>query len=517
MGTSGMEAEMPANAVGRRVSCKGEHATVRYVGPVPPTAGLWLGVEWDNPDRGKHDGSHEGTQYFTCSHPKGGSFIHLPKASFGVDFLTAVAEVYQGLEEESMCELVEVVLFKDRSFESLLSASLRGKEVNGPGVDGKIRKTTPNITELDLSKTLMSCWEDVAAITQQMDNLEELILSDNRLRLPAEPSAHCQAFCNLKVLVLNSCDLTWRQILTCASMWPQLEDLCLNGNNLTELQRPDGVLLSLKSLSLCRNPLKQGSVTSLAYLPRLETLKLTDTGLSVIQFDDIPPESKTALFPQLTYLYLDKNNISEWFVVDELDKLPSLVQLTCRRNKLVTSDGNPKSTDKLIIAKVGQLISLNGGQILPEDRSMAELDYIKRFGEEWMKAGGHPDPQQSHPSPHFTCQHRRYQSLIDKYAPEEGELKKAKSFALKNELLKITFVFPDNADRKPIEKKLPASMVVHKVKGLLHRLLKIPVAELQLTYTSAKTLSREFEIDGDLKTLQFYAIEDGDKVLVRWA
>lgn len=28
--------------------------------------GLWLGVEWDNPDRGKHDGSHEGVQYFTC-------------------------------------------------------------------------------------------------------------------------------------------------------------------------------------------------------------------------------------------------------------------------------------------------------------------------------------------------------------------------------------------------------------------------------------------------------------------
>ena len=28
--------------------------------------GLWLGVEWDNPERGKHDGSHEGTVYFKC-------------------------------------------------------------------------------------------------------------------------------------------------------------------------------------------------------------------------------------------------------------------------------------------------------------------------------------------------------------------------------------------------------------------------------------------------------------------
>ena len=26
--------------------------------------GLWLGVEWDNPERGKHDGLHENRRYF---------------------------------------------------------------------------------------------------------------------------------------------------------------------------------------------------------------------------------------------------------------------------------------------------------------------------------------------------------------------------------------------------------------------------------------------------------------------
>lgn len=33
---------------------------------VPVFADLWLGVEWDQPDRGKHNGSHSGVQYFTC-------------------------------------------------------------------------------------------------------------------------------------------------------------------------------------------------------------------------------------------------------------------------------------------------------------------------------------------------------------------------------------------------------------------------------------------------------------------
>lgn len=33
---------------------------------VPYFSGIWLGVEWDDPQRGKHDGTYEGTQYFKC-------------------------------------------------------------------------------------------------------------------------------------------------------------------------------------------------------------------------------------------------------------------------------------------------------------------------------------------------------------------------------------------------------------------------------------------------------------------
>ncbi|GLD71884.1 tubulin-specific chaperone E, partial [Lates japonicus] len=360
-----------------------------------------------------------------------------------------------------------------------------------PGAVTETRNTTP----------------DVAAITQQLDRLEGLQLSCNRLRLPSELSAHCQAFSSLKVLVLNSCDLTWPQILECAPMWPQLEDLCVEENNITELQRPEGVLQTLRSLNLSCNPLVQDSVLSLSALPRLEQLNLSKTGLSVIRFDDAAPGSQTAMFPALKNLNLNHNSITEWCVVDELAKLPSLVQFSCRGNRLVSSDGNPKTANQMLIAKLGQLVVLNSSEIYPEDRRGAELDYIKMFGEEWLKAGG-----RSQASAQFTCLHPRYQSLIDKYgAPEEGELKKPEPFALKNQLLKITFVFPDAAKRKPIEKKLPATMVVQKVKGLLYRLLKVPAADLKLTYTSPKMVGTEFEIDSDLKTLQFYSIEDGDQ------
>ena len=57
---------MSENYPGRRISFSGALCTVRYVGTIEGTKGDWLGVEWDDPSRGKHDGSHGGVRYFEC-------------------------------------------------------------------------------------------------------------------------------------------------------------------------------------------------------------------------------------------------------------------------------------------------------------------------------------------------------------------------------------------------------------------------------------------------------------------
>ena len=48
---------------------------VRFIGLVPPTDGLWLGLEWDDPSRGKHNGTKDGVTYFACRHVTAGSFV----------------------------------------------------------------------------------------------------------------------------------------------------------------------------------------------------------------------------------------------------------------------------------------------------------------------------------------------------------------------------------------------------------------------------------------------------------
>ena len=53
---------------GRRLSYAGATCTMRYIGRVENTKGSWLGVEWDDPSRGKHYGSHDGVKYFDCTY-----------------------------------------------------------------------------------------------------------------------------------------------------------------------------------------------------------------------------------------------------------------------------------------------------------------------------------------------------------------------------------------------------------------------------------------------------------------
>ncbi len=56
--------------VGARLQIGRDRATVRYVGPVDGQVGQWVGLEWDDPARGKHDGSTGGKQYFVCHYAR---------------------------------------------------------------------------------------------------------------------------------------------------------------------------------------------------------------------------------------------------------------------------------------------------------------------------------------------------------------------------------------------------------------------------------------------------------------
>nr|KAF6395638.1 tubulin folding cofactor E [Rousettus aegyptiacus] len=464
-----MNDTLTSDVIGRRVDVNGEHATVRFYGVIPPVAGPWLGVEWDNPERGKHDGRHEGTVYFTCRHPTGGSFIRPNKVNFGVDFLTALKHRYVLGDEAAEVGKGHTV-------------TVGNKPVETVGFDSIIKQQ-----------------------------------SENKLRFPPGAASPAGTFSALKVLVLSRTGITWAEVLRCAAGWPVLEELYLAANDIAILERPTDVLQTVKLLDLSSNQsIDENQLFLIAYLPRLEQLILSDVGLSSLHFPDTEIGCKTSMFTSLQYLVVNDNQISQWSFINELDKLESLQALSCLRNPL-TAGSRADSTRQFIIARVAQLQVLNKCQILPEERRGAELDYRKAFGGEWRKAGGHQDPDQNRPSAEFRAAHPRYQSLCLRYgAPEDGELKTQQPFLLKNQLLTLKIKCPHQLDQKVIEKQLPESMTVQKVKGMLSRLLRVPASDLLLSYESPKMPGREIELESDQQSLQFYSVENGDCLLVRW-
>nr|XP_033792124.1 tubulin-specific chaperone E isoform X2 [Geotrypetes seraphini]XP_033792125.1 tubulin-specific chaperone E isoform X2 [Geotrypetes seraphini] len=528
-----MNSIVPPDAKGRRIICDGDYATVRYVGPVPPSPELWLGVEWDNPQRGKHSGCHQGTQYFICSHPTGGSFIRPKKVCFGVDFIAAIKNRYgfEDKQSEKDQEVAAIVIGKKTvelvgfqriqqiksQLNKLTEISLRECVVCDSGQKGEIFQTCPNIMSLNLSKNLLS-WDKVADIACQLKKLEILDLSENKLGVPSDLVSFTSAFINLRVLCLNGTGVMWTEVLMYSPMWPLLEELYLASNNITVLERPVNTLQSLKILDLLNNKLiDENQLQHIAYLPRLEQLIISNTGISSIHFPDVGYGCKSAMFPSLRSLAVNNNKIADWSFINELDKLQCLQSLNCKNNPIMESNKNIETVKQLIIAKIGNLKFLDKSEILPKERQGAELDYRKIFGNDWLQAGGHQNPEKNRPNEEFLADHPRYKLLCSKYgAPEEGELKQEKPFTLKNQLLTLTIVCPDKPNQKPIEKKLPDSMTIQKVKGLLHRLLRIPGSNLRLSYKSTKMESREITLQNDLKSLAFYSVENGDCILVRW-
>src|SRR4051794_35383511 len=199
--------------LGQRLSFDGALCTVRYYGTLPGTKGIWLGVEWDDVGRGKHDGTYEGRRYFHClsSAPKSGSFIRPsrtpdPRRSF-LDALRfkyvaedtdqfvsasptprASTSMPNGNVIEISGKVVEEVGFERIRQQQAVLQNLHIVLLDGLCVSGitltrhdpptttaaqeAIAQTCPDIVELDLGWNLLETWRDVADICVPLKRLQ---------------------------------------------------------------------------------------------------------------------------------------------------------------------------------------------------------------------------------------------------------------------------------------------------------------------------------------------------------
>lgn len=178
--------------IGRRLSFDGSRCTIRYVGALKGVKGQWLGVEWDDDTRGKHNGSHSGDQLFVClsRSPTAGSFVkssrkpdperHVLQAvkhKYGHDSEDASATtdtvVISGkvaeevgfekiLQEQSQLSELRIVLLDDFLVHGI---SARNSDVAMvKAAQDELQKTCPNIRELDIGYNLIESWQGVVDV-----------------------------------------------------------------------------------------------------------------------------------------------------------------------------------------------------------------------------------------------------------------------------------------------------------------------------------------------------------------
>lgn len=115
-------------SVGERIVWHNTAGTVKYIGPVEGTKGTWLGVEWDDPSRGKHNGVHNGHRYFATNSPAetAASFVRSSACSMGQSLLSVLQDLYPS-PPEAPAEAEQAALAKGLSESEVRRARAQAK------------------------------------------------------------------------------------------------------------------------------------------------------------------------------------------------------------------------------------------------------------------------------------------------------------------------------------------------------------------------------------------------------
>lgn len=364
--------------------------------------GSWLGIEWDDPKRGKHDGVVDGMRYFKTKHATSGSMIRPGKVDDFETVEAAAKKKYldtdpnsfdknllketQNFMHASVFEIVgmEKLARKQSKFEELFDISVAESSVNSAGDMSSFHV----LSTLNLSSTLIWNWQTVGQILGQVPTLAYLNLSENRMQVPTaqeicdlEPS-----FRNLKKLNLRNCGLdNWDSVKKTAELFPNIEMLGLQDNDISQLTPVDCMTIfkNLKELHLHRTKLSNFSeILKLGNIKTLKSLFLMENNISEIVLPDCDPNEKLKIFPNLKILNLYFNPLKDSVqLFNEFDKLESLKNL----NKSPEFDSGYEEMFSLAAGLITGLEVINKVKLTRDQKKGGQIDVWKKFAANWIQ------------------------------------------------------------------------------------------------------------------------------------
>ncbi|MDI1490763.1 MAG: hypothetical protein OHK93_001967 [Ramalina farinacea] len=386
--------------VGERLAFQGERCTVRYVGGIEKKRGDWLGVEWDDPRKGKHDGSYEGFKYFQCKSPSStaASFIRPNRpANTPLGFIEAIKSKYATAEDSSDDSIsisgktVEEVGFdkiqrqlaalpelKIIILDGLPMKSLSSQPSQDKGT-GDIDLDLPSeaaqwlqqlkVEELDLSRTLLERWSDALSLVGLLPKLSTLKLSGNRFRCLSSPPLSGReqtSLAKLESIALDDTLIDGDEIASLIAPFPALHSLSASYNNIQSFTSPLPTP-HLQHLDLSYNRMSSlEAIQSIFRLHDLRTLSLRGNPITEFSHPSIT-------FPSLSKLDISSTNLPHLPSLNGILKVfPSLTSLLTKDTPL----SKLPSATLLTTARLGTLKELNYSPITPAERANAELYYI---------------------------------------------------------------------------------------------------------------------------------------------
>lgn len=497
---------MTTITVGSRLSYSGELCTVRFVGKIPPwPTVLAYGVEWDNIEKGKHDGTLNGISFFRCNVPGAGSFVKSTKrADLSIGFLDALRETYQKkLEDTPIVQIsaskaietlgVEKIQARQSRLDHLAIATLDHKVIRdqtGP-LSQELQLNSlclTSLVKLSICYNILSTLDSISNICEALPNLQELVLNGNRFRDDANFNFTCPQITSLTLsnTLLQNCDLTvWTRL------FPNVSKLSVPYN-----QFEDTLDLSMFSTVMDLDL----SYNNLASLPKSKQLPPNLRHL-ILAHNDI--EGGGDLIPLLESIDVSYNNISEWDIFDLTGSFyPSLSDLRINNNRLSPYDENDLYA--LCLARWAgktSLKRLNGVIVTEQELVEAEVFFIHMV----VSRNILYDTDSSH----WKRLSQKHQGIpLENTQKLEGEGKtSARVLTLKIETSQgtsrtIRFLKTDT---------------VQKVKGTISKKLwldeKLNALQLTLSYFDA-SLEKRYDMDDDYKTLDYYGLKTKDTIFV---
>ncbi|CAO3608649.1 unnamed protein product [Cunninghamella blakesleeana] len=513
--------------INTRVQIDNDYATIKYIGEVEGSTGQWLGIEWDNDTRGKHDGSRSFIRYNTKKVSTGQPFLEALETKYADKTFTNEYDaskdnglLYFGGNKNIVVETVgfEKVERKQSRIGALKIVGLSNNKISSAGNDQEIAKANLSIEDLDLSKNIFNDWNSVAKITNQLSQLKTICLNYIRLLPPPDDlltpnNIISSPFSNLRTLVLCYTQIEWGHIIQLSPLLTQLEDLQLSGNGISLLNGNLSHLQNLKCINLENNKLKDwDQINHLNSLPNLEILFLNGNQLSRI---NILPNT----FNKLEFLRVDHNNVEQWKYINMLNDLPSLKKLRCHENPVFQGLA-PEVSAAQVIGRIKGLNILNGSALSSRDITDMERYYLKLCIQDGT----------SHES--ISKLHPRYLELCQVHGEPDLDIGKNNLKAastLNDRLLNITlshlpfdseqalFDHQDNLSSpiKSIKKRVLATMVVRSLRNIIQKLFNIP-APRQHLYILQNVSGKQLlmDITDDLRDLKFYEVKNDDHIII---